>query len=237
MTSSRFAFASLVIVAAGRNERYGEPCKVLELVGGRPVLEWSMLAAVSCPAIAEIIIVVGEHSQRAIADLVESTSWSLPVRLARGGTRRQDSVAAGVAMASATFEVVLVHDGARPLASRELFARCAEAALEHGAAIAAIPVSDTLKHVTDMTIRGTVPRDGLWAAQTPQGFRRQVLYDAMRLAHDGQVEYTDEASMLEALGMTVAIVPGSRSNLKLTVQEDLEMIQAVLMIRNDGDGT
>lgn len=223
--------ATLVIVAAGRSERYGGTCKVMELVHGKPVLAWSMLAADQASSIRDVIVVVGSHSQQQITDFLSSTTWNKPWRVVQGGVRRQDSVAAGVLAVAAASDVVLVHDGARPLAPVSLYEACAESARQHGACIAAIPVSDTLKAVDDGTISKTVSRNGLWAAQTPQGFRRDILQPVVAHARDSDDEFTDEASMLEAAGIPVHIVPGSRSNLKVTVPEDLAMVDVLLSLR------
>lgn len=224
-------YATLVIVAAGRSERYGGACKVMELVHGRPVLAWSMLAAQEANSIRDVVVVVGAHSRAEIEFYLLAEQWGKPWLLVEGGARRQDSVAAGVEAAPDTAEVILVHDGARPLASVALFNACSEAARIHGACIAATPVSDTLKAVRDHVIDRTVPRDGLWAAQTPQGFRRDLLLSAVARARDAHEEFTDEASMLEHWGIPVHIVPGSRRNLKVTVPEDLAMVDALLSLR------
>lgn len=230
------SYASLVIVAAGRSERYGGTCKVMELVHGRPVLAWSMMAAQEADSIRDVVVVAGAHSRAEIEHYLHSVEWAKPWSLVEGGARRQDSVAAGVEAAPMTAEVILVHDGARPLASVALFNACSEAARIHGACIAATPVSDTLKAVRDQVIARTVPRDGLWAAQTPQGFRRDLILAAVIRARDDHQEFTDEASMLEHWGIPVSIVPGSRSNLKVTVPEDLAMVDALLSLRHAKHG-
>ena len=222
---------AVVIVAAGRGERYGPACKVLERAGGRTLLEWSLDSAVATSGIREVIVVAGKHSEAGIRRVVEVGSRAVPIRVVLGGERRQDSVIAGVAAVQGEPDVVLVHDGARPLADSTSFAACARAAAETGAAIVAIPVSDTLKRVDGRLIGDTVSREGLWAAQTPQGFRRSLLVAGLELAANRQVEYTDEASMLEALGHPVAVVPGSRQNIKVTVSEDLEFVDALLHFR------
>lgn len=225
------ALASLVIVAAGRGERYGHPCKVMEMAGGRPLLAWSLDAAERAGSVSEIIVVAGEDGQASIKQVVNEGIWRKPVRIVTGGTRRQDSVAAGV-LAAETGDVILVHDGARPLVPAALFDTCAAAAMEHGAAIAAVPVSDTLKRVEDGRISDTVSRAGLWAAQTPQGFRRSIIVPLVKRASSSDVEFTDEASLLETQGGKVFVVQGSRLNLKVTVREDLAMVDALLRLRN-----
>jgi 2-C-methyl-D-erythritol 4-phosphate cytidylyltransferase len=221
----------VVIVAAGRGVRYGPASKVLERAGGRTLLEWSIDAAMSLPRLEHIIVVAGEHSIMDIRAVMEGTGWPVPIDVVLGGERRQDSVAAGVAAVTHDVDVVLVHDGARPLAGAVAFADCAIAAWASGAAIVASPVSDTLKRVDAGTIGETVPREGLWAAQTPQGFRRSLLVDCITLAHDRHVEYTDEASMMEAFGHEVVVVAGSRQNIKVTVPEDLDIVDALLRYR------
>ncbi len=222
---------AVVIVAAGRGERYGPACKVLEAAGGRSLLDWSLDTSIATPGVQEVIVVAGAHSEPGIRQVTEARASAMPIRVVLGGERRQDSVIAGVTAVERNPDVILVHDGARPLADSATFAICARAAFETGAAIVASPVSDTLKRVANQQIAGTVARDGLWAAQTPQGFRRSLLLSGLELATDRQVEYTDEASMLEALGHPVAVVAGSRQNIKVTVPEDLEIVDALLRLR------
>jgi 2-C-methyl-D-erythritol 4-phosphate cytidylyltransferase len=224
-------FATLVIVAAGRGERFGHSAKVLEPAGGRPLLEWSLHTAMNVAAVCDVIIVSGEHTESGIHRLLGSRQWGKPVAVIPGGARRQDSVAAGVAAVSPDREVVLIHDGARPLASVDLFERCARAAREHGAAIVATPVSDTLKRAYNLMIRETVSRDELWSAQTPQGFQRGVICSAIERTRSMSMAFTDEASLLEALGEPVHIVPGERINIKVTHREDLEIVDAILARR------
>jgi 2-C-methyl-D-erythritol 4-phosphate cytidylyltransferase len=141
--------------------------------------------------------------------------------------RRQDSVAAGVA-ACGECDVILVHDAARPLVTPTVIDRCADAAREHGAAIVATPVTDTLKRVSQGMIAETVPRESLWAAQTPQGFRRDVIEGAISRAHQQDLEFTDEAALLESFGIDVRVVPGDQTNIKVTHAEDLDIVRAII---------
>jgi 2-C-methyl-D-erythritol 4-phosphate cytidylyltransferase len=207
----------------------------MEVAGGRPLLAWSLAAAEASRAVVEIIIVAGVDARESIEQVVAAGSWSKPARVVAGGLRRQDSVAAGVLATATDSDVVLVHDGARPLAPADLFDECAAVAMAHGAAIAAVPVSDTLKRVEDHRISDTVSRAGLWAAQTPQGFRRSMIVPLVTQATSSDVEFTDEASLLEAQGGNVYVVQGSRLNLKVTVREDLAMVDALLRLRNAED--
>ncbi len=224
-------FATVVIVAAGRGERFGLPAKILELVGGRPVLEWSMTAAIEARCVRDVIVVTGEQTAEAIANIIDATAWPKPVSTVPGGVRRQDSVAAGVDAIPADSEVVLIHDGARPLVESTLFETCANEARMYGAAIAAVPVSDTLMHVTDRMIDGAVSRNGVWAAQTPQGFRLDLIRSALERCGTSDVEFTDEASMLETLGEPVHIVQGAATNLKITLRDDLDFVDSLLLRR------
>lgn len=225
-------YASAVIVAAGRGERFGHSAKVLATVGGRPMLAWSLSAVAAARCLREIVIVTGDHTEADIRVLVATADPPVPVVVVPGGARRQDSVAAGVAAVSCHSEVVLIHDGARPLATAAIFDACAREARVSGAAIVATPVSDTLKRVRDLTIEQTVPRDALWAAQTPQGFRRELIQEAIARGRMMDNEFTDEASLVEALGQPVRIVPGDGTNIKVTHPEDLELVDALLWRRS-----
>jgi 2-C-methyl-D-erythritol 4-phosphate cytidylyltransferase/2-C-methyl-D-erythritol 2,4-cyclodiphosphate synthase len=217
------------VVAAGRGERLGAPEKVLLPLAGRPMLAWPLAALERAAAIGNVVIVSGPHTREAIAALVHHEGFAKVRAIVAGGERRQDSVAAGLAALPKGTEVVVIHDGARPMAEAELFDRCARAAAETGAAIAATPVADTLKRVAVETIAGTVDRTGLWAAQTPQAFRLETLRRAMTASPDETV--TDEARLCEAAGIPVAIVPASPANLKVTHPGDVAVADALLRAR------
>ncbi|MCC6314069.1 MAG: 2-C-methyl-D-erythritol 4-phosphate cytidylyltransferase, partial [Thermomicrobiales bacterium] len=204
--------ASAVVVAAGRGVRLGAPDKALLPLAGRPMLAWS-LDALQAAAVDEIVVVAGDHTQAAIAQLLAAGTWPSARRVVAGGARRQDSVLAGLRATDPAAEVVVIHDAARPLASPALFDACIAAAARDGAAIAAVPVADTLKRVVDDRIVATVDRAGLWAAQTPQAFRRQVLLDLF--VGSDEATLTDEAARCEAHGVPVAVVDGSPTNLKV----------------------
>src|SRR3954469_17640281 len=155
-----------VVVAAGRGERLGAPDKVVVPIAGRPMLAWSLRALEHSETIGSVVVVAGSHTLEAVSWLVRNEGFTKVQAIVAGGERRQDSVRAGLAALPEGIEIVVIHDGARPLAEPALFDLCAAAAAESGAAIAAAPVSDTLKRVTQGTISGTVARTGLWAAQT-----------------------------------------------------------------------
>jgi len=227
-------FATAVIVAAGRGERFGAAAKVLAVVGGRPMLAWTLDAVELAPSVREVVVVSGDHTDTVIRELIDTGPWCKPIRITEGGLKRHDSVMAGVRAASDDIDLVLIHDAARPLVTADLFESCARAARTLGAAIVAVPVSDTIKRVIDGEVVETIPRDELWSAQTPQGFRRELLLDAGERAARIDVDCTDEASLLELFGYTVKVVIGAPSNLKVTHADDLHVADALLRRRAEG---
>jgi 2-C-methyl-D-erythritol 4-phosphate cytidylyltransferase / 2-C-methyl-D-erythritol 2,4-cyclodiphosphate synthase len=215
-----------VVVAAGRGERLGAPQKVLLPLVGRPMLAWSLAALEHAETIGPIVVVAGSHTVDAVSQLVRDEGFAKVRAVVAGGERRQDSVGAGLAALPEGIEIVVIHDGARPLAEPELFDRCAVAAAGSGAAIAATPVADTLKRVAEGVVAGTVDRAGLWAAQTPQAFRLETLRRVM--ATSSRELVTDEARLWESAGLPVSVVPASPANLKVTHAEDIPVADALL---------
>ena len=208
-----------ILVAAGTGSRFGAetPKQYLTLLG-QPVIRHAALALIEAGAIVQP---VGEAA--AIAAALEGLPFLPPVP---GGVTRQDSVRLGLeALRPLGPEVVLVHDAARPVIPPGTVPALLAALNTAAGAIPASPVADTLKRVRGGTIVETVPREGLFRAQTPQAFRFQVLFAAHRAGVAGA---TDDASLLEALGETVAIVPGHESNIKLTWPEDLARLEAIM---------
>jgi 2-C-methyl-D-erythritol 4-phosphate cytidylyltransferase/2-C-methyl-D-erythritol 2,4-cyclodiphosphate synthase len=218
-------FADAVIVAAGASRRMGGTDKMQALLAGRPLLAWTLEAIAGASAVRRIVVVAAPER---VADLA-ATAWirEVSARVVPGGARRQESVVAGVAAVDA--EVILVHDGARPLVSPTLVDRVALAARRFGAAIPVRPIAETVKRVDGGLVRGTVSRTGLATAQTPQGIRRDLLLGVLAvLPAKGLEEYTDEAALLEAAGIPVATVEGDADNLKVTEAEDLARAEAIL---------
>jgi 2-C-methyl-D-erythritol 2,4-cyclodiphosphate synthase/2-C-methyl-D-erythritol 4-phosphate cytidylyltransferase len=193
------------------------------------MLAWSLRALDRARTIGSVVVVAGPHTQEAIAQLVRNEGFAKVQAVVTGGERRQDSVAAGLAVLPDRIEIVVIHDGARPLAEAELIDACVRAAAETGAAIAATPVVDTLKRVAAGEIAATVDRTGLWAAQTPQAFRLATLRRAMDACAEATV--TDEALVCEAAGVPVRVVPASAANLKVTRAEDIAVAEALLRAR------
>jgi 2-C-methyl-D-erythritol 4-phosphate cytidylyltransferase/2-C-methyl-D-erythritol 2,4-cyclodiphosphate synthase len=206
-----------VVVAAGASQRMGGRDKLDAPLLGRPLLAWA-IEALELPGLVDRIIVVGPPER--VARLADEPHLRKRIELVPGGLRRQESVAAGVRASSAA--TVLVHDGARPLATTDLARRVADAAIAEGAAIPVVPLAETVKRVAGDRIVETVARDDLATAQTPQGFRRELLERAWaERAPSGAETWTDEAALLEAAGIAVRSVPGEVDNLKVTVAEDL----------------
>lgn len=224
-------FASAVLVAAGRGERFGDSGKVLANVAGRPVLSWALDAFDAADSVRDVIIVSGSHSRAAIETLVSFQRWTKVRSVVPGGSRRQASMAAGVRATADDADVVLVHDAARPLIRPEQIDACADLARASGAAILVDKVGDTLKRVENGLISGTVDRSHLWAAQTPQAFQRDILIRICECAEEDDMAFTDEASIAEYLGIPVRIVEGDRTNLKITWPADLMIADALLAHR------
>ena len=223
----------LLIAAAGSGRRMGaEGNKLLLPVAGRPVLAWTLEAALACPAISWIGIVGQPLDGEAIAAIVAAASPDRPVRWIVGGDTRQESVSLGLAALPPEAEGVLIHDGARCLVEPELLQRCAAAVSGGAAVIAATPVTDTIKQVDgEGTITATPDRRSLWAAQTPQGFPVHQLRAAHASAREQGWSVTDDAALFELLGLPVQVLEGPPSNIKLTTPFDLSVAAAVLATR------
>lgn len=217
---------SAVIVAAGSGTRFGgEKPKQLVALAGRPVLTRTLQVFTSNPIISEIILVLPSDWLEVIVEEALAPYGLTGIKWVAGGASRAESTRRGFEAAAG--EIILIHDGVRPLIEAGLIEKVALAAWEHGAALAAVPVSDTLKEVTDGLVKRTVDRSALWRAQTPQGFRREILAEALAGTTGTEVP-TDDIGLVERLGLTAAIVPGSPGNIKITTREDLVMAEALL---------
>jgi 2-C-methyl-D-erythritol 4-phosphate cytidylyltransferase len=220
--------SSAIIVAAGSGVRLGmNSPKAFVLLAGRPLLEYSLRAIAGVESIGEAVVTAPAGMESRGRAEVERVGLGIPVKVIAGGAERRDSVRIALAFTSAESDVIVVHDAARPFATPDLFTRCLAAALQCGGAIAAVAVADTLKQASDRTIAATVPRAGLWQAQTPQAFRRASLIAAHELARRNGWAATDDAELVERCGGRVELVDGSVSNLKITTAADLEMAEAL----------
>jgi len=226
----------LLIAAAGSGRRMGASGNKLLLdVAGRPVLAWTLEAALGCEAISWVGIVGQPVDATAIAAIVAAAAPAKPVHWIVGGDTRQESVSRGLAALPPEATGVLIHDGARCLVQPELLTRCAAAVQDGRAVIAATPVTDTIKQVDAAgTITATPERSALWAAQTPQGFPVQQLRDAHATASREGWQVTDDAALFERLGLAVQVLEAPASNIKLTTPFDLTIAAAVLSPRAAG---
>ena len=236
-------FVTAIIAAGGRGLRFGgaRPKQMLVL-DGRTLLERSVGAFLAHPSIDEVVVALPP-------DLAQDPPQHLrgaakPLRVVVGGRRRQDSVSNAFAAAAAASDLFLIHDAARPFVSADLIGRTIEAAATYGAAIAAIEVSDTVKRCRPWdpasarpghVVQETLDRETIFLAQTPQGFRRDVLAAAVALGQSG-VEATDEAALAERAGYAVHVVAGEASNIKVTTPEDLDAARRSLLAGRAGLG-
>lgn len=218
--------ADAVIVAAGSATRFGGREKLLVDLDGQPVLAWSLTAFEAAPSVERVIVVAPLRTIAAVTRLARKYAPTKFAATTEGGDRRRDSVEAGLRASFARY--VAVHDGARPLVTVDTIERTIAAAEGGPGAIAAVPVTDTVKIVTDGVITGHPPRAQLWAAQTPQVVLRQAWLDA---AATGDDDETDDAAMLARLGLDCRAVEGDRGNLKITRPEDLAVAHAILAAR------
>jgi 2-C-methyl-D-erythritol 4-phosphate cytidylyltransferase len=219
---------SVIIVAAGSGIRLKlDMPKAFVPLGGRPLLHYSLRAVAALKTIDEAVVTVRAGMERRARTEVERAGVEIPVKLVAGGAERQDSVRIALGFTSAESEVVVVHDAARPFAAPALFAACIEATRRADGAIAAVALADTLKRVEDRAIAATVAREGLWQAQTPQAFRREILLAAHDRAIREQWTATDDAELIERCGGRVEVVESSATNLKITTSADLEIAEAL----------
>ena len=211
-----------VIVAAGMSQRMGGVDKVLAPLGGKPVLVRVIAVFQRCNSIDQIVVVLSEQNLGQGQQLIAEQGWPKVTDVCPGGERRQDSVVAGLNRLGDCSWVV-IHDGARPLVTEDLIEQGLEAAQETGAAVAAVPVTDTIKVAgDDQVVQGTPPRQNLWAVQTPQVFRFDIIAEAY---HQLRYEVTDDARPVEQLGYKVKLYMSSYDNIKITTPDDLALAE------------
>ena len=215
---------AVIIVAAGSGRRMGSSRpKVFLPLAGRPVLARSVDAFLRHPRVTQVVVAVADEpaARRALSGAADR------VRFVAGGERRQDSVLSGLA-AAGEVDIILVHDAARPLVEPSLIDAVIGAAAEYGAAVPVIPVAATVKRVDrEGFVAATVPRDDLRLAQTPQGFQAALLRRAFAAA-PADLPATDDAVLVEQLGVRVRAVEGSPRNIKITVPADLGLAESLL---------
>ena len=220
-----------IIVSAGKGVRMNRTTpKQYLLLQGRPVLCHTVMAFSKCPEVDKIVLVVPEKDiQYCREQILSGLRIDTPVKVLAGGKRRQDSVFNGILSVDDRDAIVVIHDGVRPLIRPEMISRCINKAKISGACILGVPLQDTLKTVgRDSLIQTTINRESLWTAQTPQAFHYQLIRDAHEAAAKAGVEATDDAALLERMGLPVNIVLSTGNNLKITTNDDLLLADALL---------
>lgn len=217
-----------IIVAAGQSSRMGGVDKIFAPLCGKPLLAQLVEVFQDCPSVDEVVIVLGKGNLERGQRLVAERGWSKVIAVCQGGLRRQDSVREGMKRLS-DCQWAVIHDGARPLISTNIIETGLDEAQSNGVAIAAVPVKDTIKLVSeDGFVQQTPNRQDLWAVQTPQVFRFDLLAKAHRQAAG---EVTDDAMLVEQLGYKVKVYMGSYENIKVTTPEDLALAESILRKR------
>ena len=217
-----------ILLGAGSSTRMNGVDKVVAPLLGRPLLAYSLERLRKTPLVGRIVVVASRHNVDAVRAVADRTPAGGMVEVCIGGPRRQDSVRAALDHIGCSPRL-LIHDGARPLLSESLIRRAIQAASTHSAAVAAVPVKDTIKRANPaMVVLNTVPRQGLWSVQTPQVFDAELLQTAHRTIDE---DVTDDAMMVEMLGHEVTIFMGDYQNLKVTTPDDLSVAEAILRSR------
>jgi 2-C-methyl-D-erythritol 4-phosphate cytidylyltransferase len=219
-----------IIPAAGEGSRFrGAVRKQFFVLDGLPILSPPLMALTASNALAAAIIVVPPGEESFVREALSLAGVELATEVVSGGRERQDSVYNGLLRANPDTDLVLIHDGVRPFVSPGVVLATIEAAKECGAAVAAVPVTDTIKRVdADGFVIDTPAREQLWAAQTPQVFRYSLLMQAHQSVRKRGILATDDAALLEHLGVRVKVVRGSYENLKITSEDDLPLAGLIL---------
>lgn len=223
-------FCTAVIVAAGSSTRMGQDKMLLELAG-LPVLVRTIRAFEGCPCIDEIVVVTRGDRLEEIAALRERYGLYKMSKVLAGGATRAESSLIGVLEADSRATLIAIHDGARPLVSREIIESTHAAALKAQAAAPVIPVKDTIKIIDGGFVRETPPRACVAVVQTPQIFQADLIKAALTKAIEKQIPITDDCSAVEAAGLRVAVTEGSEDNLKITTPLDVQLAESILRRR------
>jgi len=228
-----------IVPAAGSGSRMNrEVSKQYLSLAGKPLLVRTLEALEACPGVESLYVVVPSQDVVSVREEL-LPPWSLKkvAGVVPGGKERQDSVRAGIEAIARDADIVIVHDGARPLVTVDLVEGCIRAAAEGGAATAGVPVKDTVKEVAHGgQVLRTCDRGALWLTQTPQAFRREILERAHREASLDGFRGTDDTSLVERLGIPVRMVPGDYRNIKITTPEDLVIAEALFAARREAKG-
>lgn len=224
---------AVILPAAGQSSRFRDKeKKPFALLDGRAVWLRSAELFITRPDVCQCLIVVAKEDQETFRRRYGANLAFMNVQIADGGAERFDSVANALALVKPEADFVAIHDAVRPCLSEELIDAVFAKAEKTGAALLAVPVSDTVKRVdAQQQVQETVPRQGLWLAQTPQVFRRDWLSEVYAQRGKDSPETTDDAQLVEVAGHKVHVVEGSSTNVKITTKADLHLAEAVLKSR------
>ncbi len=219
---------NVIIPAAGRGIRFGGK-KQLALISGKPLLYYSLHIFENCPLVQNIVVAMAEEDLSQGEALVKEFAFKKVSHVVPGGRERQESVQKAFEVLPSC-DVVIIHDGVRPLVTEELVQQVVAGAKEFGACVLGLPVKETLKKIGPKGfIQETVDRNSLWSIQTPQAFRYTLFQQAIKKAIEDGFVGTDEAMLVERLGVPIQVVSGSVLNMKITQPEDLEVAQRLLL--------
>ena len=225
--------ADAVIVSAGKGQRFMKGRKKqFHLLAGKPILAHTLDKFETCPLIRSILLVVGqEDMDYCMKEIIEKYHFRKISQVVPGGKRRQESVKNGIDALSKDVEVVVIHDGVRPFVTKAIIEESIHSAVRFGAVVVAMPVKETIKIAhSDGTVLKTLDRESLWQIQTPQSFQANLIKEAYHKASEIGFIGTDDASLVEQLGVKVHILPGSYTNIKITTEEDLMLAHLFLSI-------
>jgi len=226
--------ADAVIVSAGKGHRFMEGMKKqFHLLAEKPILAHTLDKFETCPLIHSILLVVSQEDMDfCLKEIVEKYKYRKISQVVPGGKRRQESVKNGIDALPRDVDIVVIHDGVRPFVTREMIEESIQGAARFRAVVMAMPVKETIKMGRqDGTVLETLDRESLWQIQTPQTFQVNLIKEAhYKAANDGFVG-TDDASLVERLGVNVHILPGSYTNIKITTPEDLMLANLFLQTK------
>ncbi len=224
---------AVIVVAAGKGQRFGGPeRKIFAKVESQPMFLRSLQLFVNRDDVAQTVLVVSPEDQATVKEKYGANLGFMGIQLVVGGAERPDSVANGLAVVRDDIEYVAIHDAARPCTSEAMIDAVFAEAAKSGAAILAAPLRGTIKRVSDAgVVDATVPREGLWEAQTPQVFKRDLILQAYGHYGEVQAKLTDDAQLLETAGHPVSVVESDFTNLKITTRADVTLASAIIKFR------
>ncbi|WP_432404606.1 2-C-methyl-D-erythritol 4-phosphate cytidylyltransferase [Wukongibacter sp. M2B1] len=220
-----------IILAAGRGTRMkAEMNKQYLLLKGRPIIAHTIDVFEKSPLIDEIILVINKNDIEVCKkNILEKYKFKKVKKVIIGGKERQRSVYNGILAVNEEAEIILIHDGARPIVSEQIIERCTNGAKEHGAVSAGVPIKETIKIMkADRFVDFTPKRENVWITQTPQAFKTETIKKAHEIAIEENILGTDDAMLIEYMGEKVKMVEGDYENIKITTPEDLMTVEAIL---------